>query len=171
MSYSPETPNLGQIGRFSEPCDLDIWWMTLKNNREPLLSNIKLYASFHHHMWIQAWVTVRKRLSWVVTSVRGPGFARSLSMIELCFLAFLWLEVYNHMRIFDHNFPDMGKSKFNYEHAQFPYEFPYMYHLSVTVHPVQHASSRNPWLRLRVTIQIISKDHNHACWLSLFVTA
>ena len=43
--------------------------MTLKNNRTPLLSNIKLYASFHHHMWIQTGVTVRKRLSWVVTSV------------------------------------------------------------------------------------------------------
>ena len=43
--------------------------MTLKNNRAPLLSNIKLYASFHHHMWIQTSVTVRKRLSWVMTSV------------------------------------------------------------------------------------------------------
>ena len=43
--------------------------MTLKNNRTPILSNIKLYASFHHHMWIQTGVTVRKRLSWVVTSV------------------------------------------------------------------------------------------------------
>ena len=32
-------------------------------------SNIKLYTSFHHHMWIQTGVTVRKRLSWVVTSV------------------------------------------------------------------------------------------------------
>ena len=41
--------------------------MTLKNNRAPLLSNIKLYASFYHHMWIQ--VTVRKRLSWIMTSV------------------------------------------------------------------------------------------------------
>ena len=68
-SYSPETPNLGQIRRFLEPCDLQIWQMTLKNNRAPLLSNIKLYASFHHHMWIQTGVTVRKRLSWVVTSV------------------------------------------------------------------------------------------------------
>ena len=65
----PETPNLGQIWRFLEPCDLEIWRMTLKNNRAPLLSNIKLYASFHHHMWIQTGVTVRKRLSWVVTSV------------------------------------------------------------------------------------------------------
>ena len=68
-TYSPETPNLGQIRRFLEPCDLEIWRMTLKNNRAPLLSNIKLYASFHHHMRIQTGVTVRKRLSWVVTSV------------------------------------------------------------------------------------------------------
>ena len=43
--------------------------MTLKNNRAPLLSIIKLYASFHHHMWIQTKVTVRKRLSWALTSV------------------------------------------------------------------------------------------------------
>ena len=68
-SYSPETPNLGQIRRFLEPWDLEIWPMTLKNNRAPLLSNIKLYALFHHHMWIQTGVTVRKRLTWVVTSV------------------------------------------------------------------------------------------------------
>ena len=68
-SYSPETPNLGQIRRFLKLCDLEIWRMTLKNNRAPLLSNIKLYASFHHHMWIQTGVTVRKRLSGVVTSV------------------------------------------------------------------------------------------------------
>ena len=61
--------NLGQIRRFLEPSDLEIWWMTLKNNRAPLLSNIKLCASFHRHMWIQTGVTVRKRLSWVLTSV------------------------------------------------------------------------------------------------------
>ena len=65
----PETPNLGQIWCFLEPCDLEIWRMTLKNNRAPLLSIIKLYASFHHHMWIQTKVTVRNRLSWVLTSV------------------------------------------------------------------------------------------------------
>ena len=55
--------------QFLELCDLEIWRMTLRNNRAPLLSNIKLNASFHHHMWIQTWVTVRKRSSWVVTSV------------------------------------------------------------------------------------------------------
>ena len=41
--------------------------MTLKNNRAPLLT--KLYASFHYHMWIQTGVTVRKLLSWIMTSV------------------------------------------------------------------------------------------------------
>ena len=46
--------------------------MTLKNNRAPLLGNIKLYVSFHHHMWIQTGVTVRKRLSWVANSVPQP---------------------------------------------------------------------------------------------------
>ena len=30
LSYSPETPNLDQIRRFLEPCDLEIWRMTLK---------------------------------------------------------------------------------------------------------------------------------------------
>ena len=68
-SYSPEKPNLGQIRRFLEPCDLEIWQLTLKNNRAPPLSNIKLYVSFHHHMWIQTGVTVQKLLRWVVTSV------------------------------------------------------------------------------------------------------
>ena len=64
-SYSPETPNLGQIQRFWEPCDLEIWCMTLKNNRTPLLCYFKLYASFRSHRWIQAGVTVRKRPIWV----------------------------------------------------------------------------------------------------------
>ena len=64
-SYSPETPNLGQIRRFLEPCDLEIWRMTLKNNRAPLLWYFKLHASFRSHRWIQAWVTVRKRPIWV----------------------------------------------------------------------------------------------------------
>ena len=59
--YSPETPNLGQIRRFLEPCDLEIWRMTLLNNRAPLLCYFKLCAAFRTHWWIQTWVTVRKR--------------------------------------------------------------------------------------------------------------
>ena len=69
LSYSPETPNLGQIRRFLGPCDLEIWRMTLKNNRAPLLCCFQLCAWFHCHMWIQTGVRVRKRLSWVLTSV------------------------------------------------------------------------------------------------------
>ena len=60
-SYSPETPNLGQILQFLEPCDLEIWQMTLQNNRAPLLCYFKLCAPFHTHWWIKIWVTVRKR--------------------------------------------------------------------------------------------------------------
>ena len=60
-SYSPETPNLGQIRRFLEPCDLEIWRMTLQNNRTPLLCYFKLCAAFHTHWWFQISVTVRKR--------------------------------------------------------------------------------------------------------------
>ena len=62
-------PNWVKIGDFFYPCDLEISRMTLKNNRAPLLSNIKLYAPFHHQMWIRTGVTIRKRLSWVMTSV------------------------------------------------------------------------------------------------------
>ena len=64
-SCYPETPNLGKIRRFLKPCDLEIWRMTLKNNRVPLICYFKLYASFRSHRWIQAGVTVRKRSIWV----------------------------------------------------------------------------------------------------------
>ena len=60
---------MGQTRQFLALCDLEIRQTTFKNSRAPLLSNIKVYVSFHHHMWIQTGVTVRKRLRWVVTSV------------------------------------------------------------------------------------------------------
>ena len=63
--FKPETPNLGQIRRFLEPCDLEIWQMTFKTNRAPLLCYFKLCAAFHSHWWIQTGVTVRKRPIWV----------------------------------------------------------------------------------------------------------
>ena len=47
--------------RFFNPCDLEIWWMTLKNNRAPLRCCFKLCASFHSHRWILTGVTARKR--------------------------------------------------------------------------------------------------------------
>ena len=51
--------------RFFSPCDLEIWWMTPKNNKAPLLCYFKLFASFGSHWWIQTGVTVRMRLIWV----------------------------------------------------------------------------------------------------------
>ena len=43
------------------PCDFEIWRMTLKNNKAPLLCYFKLCASFHSHLWIKNGGTVRKR--------------------------------------------------------------------------------------------------------------
>ena len=64
-SYSPETLNLGQNRQFFVPCDLEIWRMTLKNDRAPLLHYIKLCASFPIHRWIETEVTVQKPSIWV----------------------------------------------------------------------------------------------------------
>ena len=47
------------------PFDLEIWWMTLENNRAHLLCYLKLCAAFRSHWWIQTGVTVRKRPIWV----------------------------------------------------------------------------------------------------------
>ena len=38
--------------RFFSLCDLEIWWMTPKNNRTPLLCYFKLSASFRSHWWL-----------------------------------------------------------------------------------------------------------------------
>ena len=56
-SYSPETPNLGQTRFFS--CYLEIWWMTLKNNRAHFLCYFKLCTSFRSHQAIKNGVAVR----------------------------------------------------------------------------------------------------------------
>ena len=61
LSYSPETLNSGKIWRFFVPHDLENWQMTLKNNRAPLLYNIKHCAAFQSHWYIQTGVTVQKR--------------------------------------------------------------------------------------------------------------
>ena len=55
-----ETSLLDSNRRFFSPCDLEIWWMTSKNDRAPLLHYIKLCASSQTPRWIQTGVTVRK---------------------------------------------------------------------------------------------------------------
>ena len=49
-----------RIGDFFVPRDREIWQMTLKNNRAPLLCFFELCASFRSHWWIQTGVTVQK---------------------------------------------------------------------------------------------------------------
>ena len=46
-------------------CDLEIWWMTLKNNGAPFLYHIKLCASFQSHRWIQTELQSRNTKIWV----------------------------------------------------------------------------------------------------------
>ena len=116
-AYSPETPNLGQIRRFLEPCDLEIWRMTLKNNRAPLLCYFKLYASFHSHRWIQAGVTVRKCPIWV-------KFDDFFSRVTLQFDVWPWKTI-GHLfyatSSFVHHFVAMGDFKLELQsgNAQF----------------------------------------------------
>ena len=50
---------------FFVPCKLEIWRMTMKNDRAPLLCYFKLSASFRSHWCIQTEATVRKRSIWV----------------------------------------------------------------------------------------------------------
>ena len=50
-------------------CDLEIWRMTLKNDRAPFLCCYKLCASFHRYQWIQTRLTVWKRPIWVKINV------------------------------------------------------------------------------------------------------
>ena len=64
-SYSLVTPNSGQNRQVFVLCDHEIWQMTLKNNRAPLLCYFKLSASLHSHWPIRAGVTVWKRPIWI----------------------------------------------------------------------------------------------------------
>ena len=57
------------IRRFLEPGDLEIWRMTFKNNRAPLLCYFKLCAAFRSHWWIETGVTVWKRTIWVNSTI------------------------------------------------------------------------------------------------------
>ena len=81
--HSPELHNSGQNCQFFVPRDLEIWWMTLKNNRAPLLYNVKLCASFQIHRWFKIWVTVRKLSIWV-------KIADFLSRVTLKFDGWPW---------------------------------------------------------------------------------
>ena len=107
----------GQNQRFFVPCDLKIWWMTLKNNRTPFLCYIKLCASFQSHPWIQTKVKDRKR------SIRVK-IGDLLSRVTLKFNGWPW-KIIGHLFYvalsFMHHFISIGefKLKLQSRNAQF----------------------------------------------------
>ena len=116
-AYRPETPNLGQNRWCFVPCDLEIWWMTLENNRASLVCCFKLCATFHSHHWIQTGVTVRKRPIWV-------KFDDFLSYVTLKFDGWPWKTIrhlFNATSSFVHHFVAIGDSKLELQsgNAQF----------------------------------------------------
>ena len=92
---------------FFVPCDLEIWWMTLENNRSSLLYYIKFCASFQSHGWIQTEVTVRKH------SIRVK-IGNFLSCATLKFDGWPWKTI-GHLfyttSSFVHHFKAMGEFK------------------------------------------------------------
>ena len=64
LEFPSGDAKFGSKSVFFVPCDLEIWQMTLKNNRTPLLIYYKLCASFRSHWEIQTGVTARKRPIW-----------------------------------------------------------------------------------------------------------
>ena len=106
-----------EIGDFFVPCDLEIWWMTLENNRAPLLYYIKLCASFQIHRWIETEVTVRKRS----ISVKISNF---LSCVTLKFDGWPWKtrgHLFYTTSSFVHHFKSIGEFKLELQsgNAQF----------------------------------------------------
>ena len=73
----------GKNQPFSVPCDLEIWQMTLRNNRAPPLTYFKLWASCCRNWWIQTGVTVWKCPIWV-------KICDSLSPVTLKFDRWPW---------------------------------------------------------------------------------
>ena len=116
-SRSQETPNLGENRRFFVPRDLEIWRMTLKNNRAPLLCCFKRCASFDSHQWIQPGVIVGKR------SIRVK-IGDFLSPVTLKFDGWPWKTI-GHLSYaassFLHDFKAMGELKLELQsgNAQF----------------------------------------------------
>ena len=102
---------------FFVPFDLEIWWMTLENNRAPLLYYIKLCASFQIHRWIETEATVRKH------SIRVK-IGDFLFCVTLKFDGWPWITI-GHLFYttpsFVHHFKSIGELKLKLQsgNAQF----------------------------------------------------
>ena len=98
-------------------CDLEIWWMTLDNNRAPGLYHIKLWASFQSHRWSQTVAAVRKR------SIRVK-IRNFLSLVTLKSDGWPWKTISHFsyaLSSFMHYFIDIGEVKLELQsgNAQF----------------------------------------------------
>ena len=99
------------------PFDLEIWCMTSKNDRAPLLYYIKLCALFQIHRWIETEFTVRKR------SIRVK-IGNFLSCVTLKFDGWPWKTI-GHLFYttpsFVQHFKSMGEFKLELQsgNAQF----------------------------------------------------
>ena len=105
------------IRPFFSSCDLEIWWMTSKNNRAPLLYYIKGCASFQIHPWTQTRVTVRIRS----IPVKIGNF---LSRVTLKFGGWPWKTIghlFYAILSFVHHLKHIGKLKLKLQsrNAQF----------------------------------------------------
>ena len=102
---------------FFSPCDLEIWCMTWKNNRAPLLYFNKLCVSFKIHRWIQTEVTIRTR------SIRVK-IGDFLSLVTLKFDGWPWKtigHIFYTISSFVHHSISIGelKLKLQSRNAQF----------------------------------------------------
>ena len=93
--------------RFFSPCDLEIWWLTSKNNTVHPFYYIKLCASSQIHWWIQTEVLVRE-LSILVK------ISNYLSRVTLKFNGWPWKtkgHLFPTTSSFVHHFKAMGEFK------------------------------------------------------------
>ena len=100
-------PNSGQNQQFFAHCDLEIWQMTLENNRAPHLTYFKYCASFHSHWLIQTVVTVRKRRIWVKIGDFLPRVTLKLDKWPLKRIGHLFYATSSFL----HHFIDIGQYK------------------------------------------------------------
>ena len=107
LELQSSNAQFGSILSIFFPRDLEIWWITLKNNRVPFLYYIKLCALFQIHRWSQTWVTVRKRS----TRVKIGDF---LSCVTLKFDGWPWKTIghlFHTTLSFVHHLKAMGELK------------------------------------------------------------
>ena len=163
-SYSKETLNSGQNGRFYVQCDLKIWWMTLQNNTAPLLYGFKLCASFHSHRWIQTKVTVRKR------SIRVK-ISDSLFSVTLKFDGWPWKTIRHLFYVassFMHHLITIGEFKLKLQsgNAQFGSKSGIFVTCDLEI---WRMTLKNNWASLLCFFKLCASFHSH-WWIQTGVT-